>query len=68
MDCIIWYNTRDILEKLSNPLDNMLKNMTGFETLIDGLRLGIELGVKKFIIEGDSQIVINVLRVRSTTN
>ena len=38
------------------------KNMAEQEALKEGLKLSLELQIKKLIIKGDSQIILNALR------
>lgn len=36
--------------------------------MIEGLQLGLDLGIEKLIIEGDSQIILNAIRKGNTPN
>jgi ribonuclease HI len=51
--------------KLINPTSN---NLAELEAVLEGIKLCLKLGLTKVIIEGDSQIVINALRKKSTPN
>ena len=48
-----------------NPTSN---NLAEIEALQEGIKLCHKIGLTKVIIEGDSQIVLNTLRKRSTPN
>ena len=46
----------------------MSNNLAQLEALIEDLRLNQDIKIKKLIIEGDSQIILNVLGKRETPN
>ena len=41
-------------------------NMAEYEALLSGLRIAIELGVKRLIVRGDSQLVIDQVMKESS--
>ena len=43
-------------------------NLVELEVLEAGLNLCLEVGITKVVIEGDSQIILNMIRKRSTPN
>lgn len=59
--CLIREETRNWLAKREKPLDITMNNMAELEAG-EGLKISIYLSIKKTIIEGDSQIILNTLR------
>ena len=49
--------------RLHLPASN---NMAEYETLVSGLRIAIELGVKRLDVRGDSQLVIDQVMKESS--
>ena len=49
--------------RLHFPLSN---NVTEYEALINGLRIAIELGIRRLDVSGDSQLVVNLVMKEST--
>ena len=56
------------LAKKAAPIEPTSNNLAELRALEEGLLLCIKLGVSKIIIEGDSQIVLNAIRKKSTPN
>lgn len=54
--------------KRAKPLKEVSNNIAELEALIEGLNLSINLGIKKLIIEGDSQIILNAIKNPETPN
>ena len=40
------------------PREEATNNIAEYEGLLAGLRIAIELGIKKLVIRGDSQLVV----------
>lgn len=68
IECIIRDDTGNRLVKRSKPMEVATNNTTELEVVEEGIKLCIELNIKKIMIEGDSQIIINSLRERETPN
>lgn len=66
--CIIKKDTGKWIVKRASYIKNMMNNLVELRALQEGFRLSIKLGIKRIIIEGDSQIVLNALRKRNTPN
>ena len=49
-------------------MGNLSNNLVEPEALIEGLALCLNLGIKKFVIEGDSEIILNTSRKKKTPN
>ena len=56
------------LAKLVKSINPITNNLAEFETLEEGLKIYLNLGISKLMIEGDSDIVLNDIRNRSTLN
>ena len=48
------------------PRENATNNTAEYEGLLAGLRIATELGIKKLIIRGDSQLVVRQVKTRIT--
>ena len=66
--CIINDDCGNWVGKLAAPLPPTTNNLAELEAVDRGIQLCISLGVSKVVIEGDSQIVLNALRIRDTPN
>ena len=66
--CIINDSDGTWIVKRAKPIPPTSNNLAELEAVSEGIKLCIKLGLSKIVIEGDSQIVINALRRRSTPN
>ena len=66
--CIIRDESGNWIAKRSKSLDMASNNIAELEAVEEGINLCIKLNIKKLIIEGDSQIIINALRKGATPN
>ena len=66
--CIINNEAGEWLLKQAKLIKLTSNNLAELEAVLEGIKLCIKLGLTKVIIEGDSQIVINALRKKSTPN
>ena len=66
--CIIRDEYGNRLVERSKPLAKVTNNMAELEAVKEGINLSIKLKIKKLMIEGDSQIIINALRKGVTPN
>lgn len=60
--CIINDDSGKWLAKKAMPIKPSTNNMVEFAALEEGLSICLQLGISKLIIEGDSHIVLNVIR------
>ena len=68
LGCIVRSENGDWILKWAKPLGNVTNNIAELEALKEGLKLRIKKNVKKLIIEGDSQIILNAIRKWQTPN
>lgn len=54
--------------KQAKPFEIVSNNVTKLEALIEGLKISLEVGIGKLIIEGDSQGILNAIRKINTPN
>jgi ribonuclease HI len=66
--CIIHDDSGKWLAKRANYIGPSTNNLTELEALQADLQLGLSLKLPNLIIEGDSQIILNAIRKRSTPN
>lgn len=66
--CIIHNETGRWLMKLEKHIPPTSNNLAELEAVSEGIKVCLKLGLSKVIIKGDSQIVINALRKKSTPN
>ena len=66
--CIINNEAGHWIAKLASPLPPVTNNVAELEALEKGLKLCHKLGLSKIFIEGDSQVVLNAIRQKSTPN
>ena len=66
--CIVNDEKGKWIAKLAAPLPPVSNNMAELEALEKGLRLCYKLRIHKIHIEGDSQIVLNAVRLKKTPN
>lgn len=66
--CIINNDSGHWLAKKAMAIRPTSNNMAELEALEAGLLLCLEVGITKVVIEGDSQIILNAIRKRSTPN
>ena len=66
--CIINDDTGNWVAKKAMTITPTSNNLVELEALDKGLHLCHDLGLTKVIIEGDSQIILNVIRKRVTPN
>ena len=66
--CIIRDEYGNRLAERSKPLEKVSNNIAELEAVAEGINLSIKFKIKKLMIEGDSQIIINALRKRETPN
>ena len=66
--CIIRDETGNWIAKRSKTLAMTSNNIAELKAAEEGINLSIKLKIKKLIIEGDSQIIINALRKGNTPN
>ena len=63
LGCIICSDNEPYLIKHVKPLGVIMSNnLAKLEALVEGLTLRREIGIKKLVTKGDSQIIVNVLR------
>ena len=62
ISCIINDDTGKWITKIASPIPPTFNNLVELEALDKGLQLCISLGLSKVIIEGDYQIILNVVR------
>lgn len=65
---IIYHWDGSIKAKMAKPIGETTNNMAELEAVVEGLFLCMEIDVKKVVVEGESHIVTNSLRVRQTQN
>ena len=68
IECIIRSETREWIIKRAKPLGISSNNIGELEALKEGLQLSLKNEIKRIIIEGDSQIIINAIRKHQTLN
>lgn len=56
------------LAQRAKPLGHTTNNLAELEAVKEGLTLCNRINIRKLIIEGDSQIILNALRKRTTPN
>ena len=66
--CIVNNDSGVWIAKKAKPIGPSSNNMAEFLALEEGLNICLQLGISKLIIEGDSQIILNAIRKRSTPN
>ena len=66
--CIINNDSRQWLAKKAMAIRPTSNNLAELEALEVCLNLCLEVGITKVVIEGDSQIILNTIRKRSTPN
>jgi ribonuclease HI len=66
--CIIRNDARIWLVKCAKPLGTISNNLVELEALKEGLKLSLKKGIQSLYIEGDTQIVLNALRKRTTSS
>ena len=66
--CIINNYSGKWIAKRANFIRSITNNLVELEALQEGLQICLDLGLSKIIIEGDSQIFLNVIGKRSTEN
>ena len=66
--CIIHSDNQEWLVKQAKYLGKVTNNATKIEALIEGLHLSFEITIKKLVIEGDSQVILNEIGKKGTPN
>jgi len=66
--CIINNDSGQWLAKKAMAIRPTSNSLAELEALEAGLNLCLEVGITKVVIEGDSQIILNAIRKRSTPN
>lgn len=68
LGCVIHNDNQEWIAKCAKFLGKVTNNVVEMEALVEGPKLSLALDIRKLVIEGDSQIILNTIRKRGTPN